>query len=437
VVRHLARPATLLVAAAASGAVAGLASFVFLESLDRVTTLRLDHPWLVWFLPAAGLAIGWAYDRAPLRVRGGTARAVGEARSYSDGMSGWAAPMVLVGTLLGHLVGASVGREGTAVQMSSSLTDAGARRFGLEQRDRALVARAALAGGFGSVFGVPVAGVVFALEASRRRSISVIVTAVVASFVGDAVVRSLGHDHAERVRVSLDFGWTTAARLVAAGVALGLLARLFVIAVASVRRATVRLVGTPALRPALGGAITLGAIVLIGRDHLGLSLPLIDASVAPLSPAGLNGWDPLLKLALTAVALGSGFVGGEVTPLFVVGATAGALVADPLGLPAPALGALGLVVVFSAAAHAPFTGIVLAVELFGGGALVPAVLVCAAARLVAHRSGLYDGGAGTERAGTGRAGTGRAGTERARRFSSVRARVPGARGARGSDRRST
>ena len=46
---------------AASGVLAGLASAAFLEALDAVTRLRLDHPALVWFLPLAGLAVGGAW----------------------------------------------------------------------------------------------------------------------------------------------------------------------------------------------------------------------------------------------------------------------------------------------------------------------------------------------------------------------------------------
>lgn len=412
----------LLAAAAVSGAAAGLASFVFLECLERVTAARLDNDWLVWLLPVAGLVIGLTVQRLSPRSTGGTARAVSQARRYTDGVSGWAAPLVLVGTLLGHLVGASVGREGTAVQMSSALTDAGARRLRIGPDQRAVLARSALAGGFGSVFGVPFAGVIFAVEASRRRSLSVITTAIVASFVGDAVVRSLGHEHADRIDISVPFGWTTPLRLVVAGVVFGLLARLVVVAFTLVRRSSVRLVRWPALRPALGGAATLGLLLLVGCDHLGLSLPLIDAALSPLSPEGLNGWDPLLKIAFTAIALGSGFVGGEVTPLFVVGATAGAVIAGPLGLPAPGLGALGLAVVFAAAVHLPITGIVLAVELFGDGALAPAVLLCVAARVAAHSRSLYDDDPGDD--------------SRQRRFKLVRARVPAARAVPESGRRS-
>jgi H+/Cl- antiporter ClcA len=73
------------------------------------------------------------------------------------------APMVLVGTVLTHLFGGSAGREGTAVQMGASLADAIAHRLRVPPRRRQLLA-AGVAGGFGSVFGTPIAGAVFGLE---------------------------------------------------------------------------------------------------------------------------------------------------------------------------------------------------------------------------------------------------------------------------------
>lgn len=372
---------------AASGALAGLASFVFLEALDAVTELRIERAWLIWLLPAAGLVIGLTTHLAGRRAAGGTALAVGEARRYTTGSPVLMAPLVLFGTLLGHLVGASVGREGTAVQMSSSLTESAARAGRLDRDRRAVLARAALAGGFGSVFGVPWAGLVFGLEASRRATIRTVVAAAAASFVGHAVVVGLGHDHTVHPSLDLPFGPLLPLRLLLAGLLFGIAARVFHSALTRVRRRVARHVGRPALRPVLGGLVTLGVALLVGRDALGLSLPLVDDAIAGIE---LAWWMPWLKLLLTVVALGTGFVGGEVTPLFVVGATLGAVAAGPLGLPAAALASIGLVSVFGAAARVPLTCAVMAVELFGWQALLPALFVTWIARSVAGRRGLYD-----------------------------------------------
>ncbi len=372
---------------AASGALAGLASFVFLEALDAGTELRVERTWLIWLLPVGGLVIGLAAHAAGPRAAGGTSLAVGEARRYSGGIPALMAPLVLFGTLLGHLVGASVGREGAAVQMSSSITDSVARAGRIDRDRRAVLARAALAGGFGSVFGVPWAGLVFALEASHRRSLRTIVAAAGASFVGHAVVVALGHQHPARPTLDLPLGPLLPLRLLAAAVLFGVAARLFRSALTRVRRRMARHVTRPFLRPVLGGLVTLGLALLVGRDALGLSLPLIDDAIGG---ADLAWWMPWLKLLLTVVALGTGFVGGEVTPLFVAGATLGAVAAGPLGLPQAALASIGLVSVFGAAARLPLTGAVMAGELFGWQAILPALVVTWVARAVVGRRGIYD-----------------------------------------------
>lgn len=371
---------------AVSGVLAGLASFVFLELLDAVTDERLQHGRLVWWLPLGGLVIGLAYHWFGGRAAGGTALAVSEAHAYTRGTPARMAPMVLAGTLLGHLFGASIGREGTAVQMSSSLTDAAARVGRLDHHHRAVLARAALAGGFGAVFGVPFAGVVFAMEIARRRTWSALAASVPAALVGHLVVVGLGHDHADRASVQVPFGFDTFLLLAIAGLSFGVAARWFAAAVPFIKRTMATAIPWAPLRPVIGGVVTLGLMMLVGRDYLGLSLPLLDTA---LEGVPRDWYDPILKFVFTVVALGTGFVGGEVTPLFVIGACLGSVVADPLGLPQPAMSALGLVAVFGAAAHVPLACTVMAGELFGVHAMVPALVVCLAARAVSRGDSIY------------------------------------------------
>ncbi len=375
-----------------SGCLAGGSSYAFLELLDRVTRTRVQHPWLLWMLPLVGVVIGFVYHRFGGRAVGGTGLVVREARSLRLGVPARMAPLILGGTLLGHLAGASVGREGTALQLSASLTDGAAQRVGLDEGIRRVLLPAAIAGGFGAVFGVPVTGVVFAVTVAAAFTPLVMLACVIAAFVGDAVVGWLGHDHASWPQVAaVDWSAVLGLRLALLGVVCGACARLFVAATGLVRRHVSALTERSWLRPAIGGVATLGLVALVGRDHLGLSLPLIGGAFS----GSASSWTtPLLKLLFTAVALGTGFVGGEVTPLFVVGATAGAAVA---GVGAGAAGpemvvllvACGFVTVFASAASAPVAGVVMAIELFGWTVAVPALVVGLVARAIAGRPGLY------------------------------------------------
>jgi H+/Cl- antiporter ClcA len=140
------------------------------------------------------------------------------------------------------------------------------------------------------------------------------------------------------------------------------------------------------LRPVIGGVAVVALAALFGRDYLGLSLPLVDRALAGdrLSFAVFA-----LKIVFTAVTLGCAFPGGEVTPLFVVGATLGAALASPLHLPVPLLAAVGFVAVFAGAANTPLACTIMGAELFGSGAVVPIAVGCVMAYVFSNHRGIY------------------------------------------------
>lgn len=397
---------------AASGVLAGGACWAFLTVLDHATDVRLDHPGLLWALPLLGLVVALAYDRFGGRAGEGGGLLLDQIHEPTAWVPRRMAPMVGAGTVLSHLGGASVGREGTALQLSGSLTDGLARALGLRPEDRRILLTAALGGGFGAVFGVPLAGLVFGLEVQRvswhaarpdgsRRPVLFaafrdatwvprVVATLAASVVGDRVVRGLGHTHASRAPLHVAIDPALLGRAALAGVAFGLAALAFIELTDLVHAAARRFVPWAPGRPAIGGVLVIGAVALVGRSYLGLSLPLLDDALA----GGHTGWQvPALKLALTALCIGSGFIGGEVTPLFVIGTTLGSAVAPALGLP-PAVGAvLGFTAVFGAATNTPLAATVVAFEVFGAGAVPPALVACLVAALASGRRSIY----GTQR----------------------------------------
>lgn len=154
---------------AASGLLAGLACWAFLTVLDQATELRLQHGWLLGLLPLAGLAVGVSYHFLGGEAGRGNALLIEQIHEPTAWVPRRMAPLVAVGTVVSHLFGASVGREGTALQMSGSLTDLFARSLRLDHRDRRWLLIAALAGGFSATFGVPWAGAVFAVEVQSVR----------------------------------------------------------------------------------------------------------------------------------------------------------------------------------------------------------------------------------------------------------------------------
>ncbi len=367
---------------------AGSASALFLVSLEWVTHLRLAHPWLLLGLPLAGLLSGLAYHHYGSEVEAGNNRILQELHDPKSYIPLRMAPMVLLGTLTTHLCGGSAGREGTAVQMGGALSDQIAKRFGLGGDGRKMALMAGVAAGFASLFGTPLAGAVFALEfvVAGHRRLRFLVPCVVAALAADKICLAWGIHHTPYA-ISFFPPFTALAfgKAIVAGVAFGLAARLFVKISHSVSAFTKSRISWAPARPALGGIAVAICIAWAGSRYAGLGIPVISESFVQSVPP----WDFLLKLLLTALTVGVGFKGGEVTPLFFVGATLGNALAPTLGLPFPLLAGMGLVAVFGAAANTPLACIVMAMELFGSAVGPWAVLACAAAFWVSGKKGIY------------------------------------------------
>ena len=377
-----------LVLGSSTGVCCGATSALFLWLLDRATGFRNAHEVIVYTLPLAGLAIGFVYERFGKPIRAGSDLVIDTIHDDGPEIPLRMAPMVMLGTVLTHLFGGSAGREGTAVQVGASITDWISHRLKLDPRQRRLMLAAGVAGGFGSIFGTPIAGAVFGLEfvVLGRIEYAALVPALVASVVGDMTTRALGIEHthypsAPRVALTplLVGEWV----LIAAAVALVAVA--FIELTHFVKKRGAQFVERLPLRMLLGGVVVVGLWKLCGTsDYLGLGVPTI---VRAFDDPALPPYAFALKLLFTAVTLGAGFLGGEVTPLFFVGATLGSVLARAMGIPIELGAGVGLAAVFAAAANAPLALSIMAVELLGAQVLPHVAIVCVIAYLlVGHRS---------------------------------------------------
>ena len=368
---------------------AGSASALFLFALDWATATRGAHRWLVLLLPVAGFAVGWIYLHFGRAVEAGNNLLIDEIHDPKNVVPLRMAPLILGSTVVSHLFGASVGREGTAVQMGGALADQLTQVFRLGREDRRILLMAGIAGGFASVFGTPLAGAVFGLEVlaiGRLRSDALYpcaLAAVVADQVG--LLWGVKHTHYAIGTVPDVSAWPLAAMLVA-GAAFGLTARLFADLTHAFGGWMKRRIAYAPLRPFAGGvAIAALAWSLDVDRYLGLGIPtIVEAFAQPLAPH-----DFAAKAALTIASLGSGFKGGEVTPLFYVGATLGNAMAPILDLPFPLLAGIGFVAVFAGAANTPIASTVMAMELFGAQVGVYAALACTVSYLFSGHTGIY------------------------------------------------
>jgi len=371
------------------GVFSGSASAFFLVSLEWVTQFREHNIWIIWLLPMGGLAIGLLYHYYGKEVVKGNNLLLEEYENPQKTIPLKMAPLVLIGTLITHLFGGSAGREGTAVQMSGAIADQFKKLFKLNNSDRKTLVILGISAGFASVFGTPLAGALFALEVLYFSKISFksvvfsFLVAYVAYFTVEFLQVKHTHYHIPIVpeMTIINLGW-----IIIIGVLFGLTSMLFSRTTHFWGRLFSKTIQYAPLRPFVGGIILAVAVYFIGTTkYIGLGIPtIVDSFSTPNA-----SYDFLLKILFTGFTLGAGFKGGEVTPLFFIGATLGSALSIYAPLPIALLAGMGFVAVFSGATHTPIACTIMGMELFGIESGVFIGIACVVAYFSSGSIGIY------------------------------------------------
>lgn len=371
------------------GIFSGSASAFFLVALDWVSQFREHNIWIIWFLPIGGLSIGFVYHYYGNEVVKGNNLLLEHYENPQKIISFKMAPLVLFSTLITHLFGGSAGREGTAVQMGGAIADQFTRFFKLNTSDRKTLIIIGISAGFASIFGTPLAGAVFAVEVLYFSKITFksIIFSFFTAYIAYFTVEFWQVKHTQYSiplipeMTIINFGW-----IIIVGVLFGLTAMLFSRSTHFWGHLFFKIIKYPPLRPFIGGIILALAFYFIGTTkYIGLGIPIIVDSFSVPNAS----YDFILKILFTGFTIGAGFKGGEVTPLFFVGATLGSALSLVVPLPIALLAGMGFVAVFSGATHTPIACTIMGMELFGIESGIFIGIACLVAYFSSGSVGIY------------------------------------------------
>jgi H+/Cl- antiporter ClcA len=378
---------------------------LFLWIMDIAASTRWAHLWLIFFLPLAGVLITFIYKKYGKNSDAGNNLIMDEIHKPGGGIPARMAPLVLISTVITHLFGGSAGREGTAVQMGGSVASLFSRWYKINQEDKRILLMCGMAAGFGAVFGTPVTGAIFALEvlAIGQIKYDALIPCFIASVLADIVCAAYGIHHTHyRITYVRElkqmfsfhtFDFVLLFKVIVAGVAFGLVGFLFAELSHFIKDKSNKYIHNKWIIPVIGGTVVIAVSYLIGSFNylgLGVSNPTGGVSIiSSFAPGGATYWSWLWKLLLTAITLNTGFKGGEVTPLFFIGATLGNTLATISGSPVDLFAGLGFIAVFAGATNTPLACTIMGIELFGTDNALYFAVACFTAYYFSGHSGIY------------------------------------------------
>ena len=376
-----------------TGVIVGSMTAFFLLSLDFVTLFRTNHVWIVYFLPFAGLAIGLIYHYYAGAANNGNNLLLETYQGLEKGETKNVipfkmAPLVFFSTLLTHIVGGSAGREGTAVQMGGAIADQFTHFFKLNSEDRKTLLIIGISSGFAAVFGTPIAGAIFAMEVLSFRKINKfqIFASFFVAYVANVTCLAWQVKHTIYNMPNIpSISIITLTWAIVAGIIFGLAAFAFT-STGKLFEKLFHKINYAPLRPFIGGIIIALVILIFNTSkYIGLGIPTIQDAFINIA----GQYDFAIKIILTSFTLSAGFKGGEVTPLFFIGATLGNILIWFIPLPMAVLAGMGFVAVFSGATHCAIASLVLGIEVFGIHAGVYVGIASMAAYFTSGPNGIY------------------------------------------------
>lgn len=379
-----------LIVAGVIGIAVGWVGTAFAYGMEYVTEIRTEHPMLLLGLPVAGLFIVFLYQIAGRAQDKGTNSVLAAVRS-EDYLPARMAPLIFVSTLLTHLFGGSAGREGAALQIGGSIGNWFGKLFRMNKADEKTIIMCGMSACFSALFGTPMAAAFFAMEVVNVGVMyyAALVPCVFSALTATYVARALGvGSEAMTILEIPEFTMVSTLKIMVLAVLCAVISVAFCKMLHFVSAKGKQWITNPYVRiVAAGVVIIVLTAILQTSDYMGAGMHIIERCITEGEgrPEAF-----LIKMVLTALALGAGYKGGEIVPSFYIGATFGCLVGSLAGLSPSLCAAVGMIAVFCGVTNSPITSLFIAFELFGMEALPYFLLAVAISYRISGYHSLYD-----------------------------------------------
>ena len=290
-----------------SGILIGGVGTAFYYCMDFVTSKRMEHSWLIFFLPIGGIIIVSLYKLLHDEHDTGTNLVLSAIQSNEE-IPLRMAPLIFISTVITHLFGGSAGREGAALQLGGSIGNALGRLFQFNDKDKHIMIMCGMSASFSALFGTPMAAAIFSMEVISVGIMhySALLPCVISSLVAHGVAGYLGVSE-ELFHISdiPAFSMSSSIKISFLAILCALVSIVFCIMLHESEALYKKFIKNTYIRVIVGGAIIILLTLLVGdQTYNGAGMNVISKCIdGTVRPEAF-----FLKMLFTAITLGEGIL---------------------------------------------------------------------------------------------------------------------------------
>ncbi len=370
------------------GIVCGMVGVAFHFAVDHAAELFTKHRYILYFLPVGGILIALLYRLFRSAGQMDTDRVIASIRK-GEKVPAVMVPLIFVSTVLSHFLGASVGREGAALQLGGGIGYNAGKLFRMNKTDIGLITMTGMSAVFAALFGTPVTAAVFSLEVIRVGRFNYM------GFLPCIISAATAYETAQFFSIApmrfLDIPIpqmhaTVLLKVIGLALLCALLTILFLRALKYGHKGMEKAIKNRYVRAFIGGAAVVALSLALGtRDYNGAGMSVIEKALS----GETVGYAFLLKMLFTVICISAGFKGGEIVPTLFIGSTFGCFMGSVLGLNPAFCAAIGMIALFCGVVNCPLASLILSIEMFGANGILFFGIVCAISYMMSGYSGLY------------------------------------------------